>query len=73
MRAEELPADLPPPTVITFAQSFHWMDRPQVAATTRRMLITGGVLVHVHATTHQGVATDEHLPHPQPPRRRSHP
>jgi ubiquinone/menaquinone biosynthesis C-methylase UbiE len=68
MRAEELPADLPPPTVMTFAQSFHWMDQPRVAATARRMLIKGGALVHVHATTHQGTDTDEQLPHPRPPR-----
>ena len=68
LRAEQLPADLPPPTVITFAQSFHWMDRPRVAATARRMLAEDGALVHIHATTHQGIDTDEHLPHPRPPR-----
>src|SRR4051812_47543397 len=28
LRAEALPADLPPMRVVTFAQSFHWMDRP---------------------------------------------
>jgi ubiquinone/menaquinone biosynthesis C-methylase UbiE len=68
LRAEELPADLPSPTVISFAQSFHWMDRPRVAATARRMLGGTGAVLHVHATTHQGVDTDERLPHPQPPR-----
>lgn len=25
LRAEELPTDLPPVLVVTFAQSFHWM------------------------------------------------
>lgn len=68
LRAEDLPAGLPQPTVISFAQSFHWMDRPRVAATARRMLGETGAVVHVHATTHQGVDTDERLPHPQPPR-----
>jgi SAM-dependent methyltransferase len=68
LRAEELPADLPPVRVVTFAQSFHWMDRPRVARVVRGMLCPGGAVVHVHATTHQGVATDAALPHPQPPR-----
>lgn len=44
------------------------MDQPRVAATARRMLAADGALVHVHATTHQGIDTDEHLPHPRPPR-----
>lgn len=68
LRAEALPADLPPVDMITFAQSFHWMDRPRVAAAARRLLTPGGTLVHVSATTHQGVSTDTTLPHPQPPR-----
>jgi SAM-dependent methyltransferase len=55
LRAEDLPADLPPVDVITFAQSFHWLDRPRVAATARRVLKPGGTLVHVSATTHRGV------------------
>jgi SAM-dependent methyltransferase len=67
LRAEHLPAGLPPPTVISFAQSFHWMDRARVAATARSMLAEGGAVVHVHATTHRGVDTDERLPHPGPP------
>jgi hypothetical protein len=62
MRAEDLPADLPPVDVITFAQSLHWMDRPQVAAAARRLLKPGGALVHVSATTHRGVPTGEQDP-----------
>jgi SAM-dependent methyltransferase len=62
LRAEDLPADLPPVDVITFAQSFHWMDRPWVAAVARRMLTPGGALVHVSATTHRGVTTGEQDP-----------
>jgi SAM-dependent methyltransferase len=54
MRAEELPADLDGADVVTFAQSFHWMDRPRVAASVRRLLRPGGTLVHVSATTHRG-------------------
>ncbi|GAB7186345.1 hypothetical protein ATKI12_6176 [Kitasatospora sp. Ki12] len=46
-RAEELPLGLGTFTVVTFGQSFHWMDRDLVAATVRRMLRPGGALVHV--------------------------
>jgi SAM-dependent methyltransferase len=67
LRAEELPADLPPIRVATFAQSFHWMNRRRVAATVRRMLEFGRAVVHVHATTHRGLDTDAALPHPRPP------
>jgi SAM-dependent methyltransferase len=67
LRAEELPAELPPVDTITFAQSFHWFDRPRVAATARGMLSADGAVVHLHANTHQGVETDEPLPHPSPP------
>ncbi|WP_370948091.1 class I SAM-dependent methyltransferase [Amycolatopsis sp. cg5] len=55
LRAEQLPADLGEFRLITFAQSFHWLDRPHAAATARTMLEPGGACVHVHATTHQGV------------------
>lgn len=68
LRAEDLPAGLGTFRVATFAQSFHWMDRPRVAASVRDMLEPGGAWVHVGATTHQGVGTAEGLPHPQPPR-----
>lgn len=67
LRAEDLPADLPSVRVVTFAQSFHWMDRPRVAAAVRRMLITDGALAHIGATTHRGVDTEAQLAHPQPP------
>lgn len=46
-RAEELPTGLGTFRAVTFAQSFHWMDRPLVAATVRGMLDDGGVVVHV--------------------------
>lgn len=44
------------------------MDRHRVAAAVRGMLLAGGALVHVHATTHQGVDSDIELPHPRSPR-----
>jgi SAM-dependent methyltransferase len=67
LRAEELPAGLGTFRVVTFAQSFHWMDQPVVADRVRDMLEPGGAWVHVFATTHRGVDGDDPLPHPQPP------
>ena len=69
LRAEELPAGLGTFRVATFAQSFHWMDRPRVAAAVLTMLAPGGVWVHVNATTHKGVGDDGSLPAPAPPHR----
>jgi SAM-dependent methyltransferase len=60
-RAEELPAGLGRFRLVTFAQSFHWLDRPRVAAAVRGMPAPGGVCAHVHATTHQGV--EDSTPH----------
>ncbi|GAA4685809.1 class I SAM-dependent methyltransferase [Phytohabitans rumicis] len=54
MRAEELPGDLGTFRVVTFAQSFHWMDRQRVAGLVRPMLEAGGAWVHVGAITHRG-------------------
>lgn len=67
MRAEDLPGDLGLFTAVAFAQSFHWMDQPLVAARVRRMLDAGGTWIHVSATTHRGTADDDPLPHPRPP------
>ncbi|TCO62961.1 class I SAM-dependent methyltransferase [Actinocrispum wychmicini] len=67
MRAEDLPAGLGTFRLVTFAQSFHWMDRSQVAAAVRGMLDANGACAHVHATTHQGIEGDTALPHPRPP------
>ena len=68
LRAEDLPAGLGPFRAVTLAQSFHWMDRALVARRLHGVLDTEGVLIHVHATTHQGVDGDLPLPHPRPPR-----
>lgn len=67
LRAEELPADLGTFRLVTFAQSFHWMDQPRVARAVRPMIEPGGAWVHVAATTDRGVAGDDLLPHPRPP------
>jgi SAM-dependent methyltransferase len=47
LRAEDLPARLGQFRVITFAQSFHWMDRPKVAATCRAMIESNGAVVQI--------------------------
>jgi SAM-dependent methyltransferase len=69
LRAEDLLPDLGPFCAVTLAQSFHWMDRARVARLLRGVLTTDGVVVHLHATTHEGVAGDLPLPHPRPPGR----
>jgi hypothetical protein len=53
--------------VISFAQSFHWMDQLPVARTVLGMLNQKGACLHVDGTTHQSVDTDSDLPHPKPP------
>ncbi|MCI3928378.1 class I SAM-dependent methyltransferase [Streptomyces sp. AN091965] len=65
-RAEELPAGLGTFTVVTFAQSFHWMDRDLVARTVRGMLRPGGVLAHISdlKTEDRSVAGPAHPPVP---------
>jgi SAM-dependent methyltransferase len=67
LRAEDLPAGLGSFRLVTFAQSFHWMDRSRVANAVHGMVEGGGTCVHVHATTHEGVDTSRPLTHPQPP------
>lgn len=47
MRAEDLPGSLGTFRVISFAQSFHWMDRPRVASAVREMLDANGAVVQV--------------------------
>jgi SAM-dependent methyltransferase len=68
LRAEDLPAGLGRFRAVSFAQSFHWLDRPRVAGLVAEMLDPGGVCLQIGATTHQGVPGDDPLPHPRPPR-----
>jgi SAM-dependent methyltransferase len=69
LRAEDLPPDLGPFRAVTLAQSFQWMDQVRVAHLLHGALATDGVVVHVHATTHEGIDGDLPLPYPTPPRR----
>jgi SAM-dependent methyltransferase len=68
-RAEELPAGLGDFRLVTFAASFHWLDRLQVARAVRSMLERGGVAMQIDAPAYRpdellGAAG---LPHPAPP------
>jgi SAM-dependent methyltransferase len=47
MRAEDLPGSHGTFQVISFGQSFHWMDRPRVASAVREMLDANGAVVQV--------------------------
>jgi SAM-dependent methyltransferase len=70
MRAEELPGRLGRFRLVTFAQSFHWLDQQLTAAAVREMVAPGGACVHVHATTHEGAADGGPMQYPRPPRAR---
>ncbi len=68
--AEDLPGSLgpvPPVHVATFAQSFHWMDRPRVAAIMRGMLVPGGAFVQVSDVKGPVDLAGRSLPYPTPP------
>ncbi|HUC06199.1 MAG TPA: class I SAM-dependent methyltransferase [Acidimicrobiales bacterium] len=65
-RAEELAPSLGPVRYATFAQSFHWMDRPQVAARVFDLLEPGGAFVHVNTEVADSPAPPV-LPHPLAP------
>jgi len=72
MRAEELPGSLGTFGLVTFAASFHWMDRPAVAHAVRSMLDSGGAAVQIDAPAYRpdelaGAAGVAPLPHPAPP------
>ena len=71
-RAEALPAGLGSFRVVTFAASFHWMDRPRVAAAVATMLDPGGAVVQVDAPGYRpeelaAEARRGTLPFPLPP------
>jgi Methyltransferase domain len=70
LRAEDLPARLGAFRLVTFAQSFHWMDQPVVARLVARLLAPGGACVFVYANTHEGVPGSDELEFPRPPRSR---
>jgi SAM-dependent methyltransferase len=71
-RAEALPAGLGSFRVVTFAASFHWMDRPRVASAVATMLGPGGAVVQVDAPAYrpEDLSAESQrgsLPFPPPP------
>ena len=70
-RAEALPAGLGRFRVVTFAASFHWMDRPRVAAAVKDMLEPGGAAVQVDGQHRpdelRAASARGELPHPLVP------
>jgi SAM-dependent methyltransferase len=68
MRAEDLPGDLGLFGVVTFGQSFHWMDRPRVASVVRDMLEPGGAVVQVDLWHDPPPELHRDGPHPSVPR-----
>jgi SAM-dependent methyltransferase len=71
-RAEDLPAGLGAFRAVTFAASFHWMDRPRVASAVATMLDPGGAVVQVDAPAYRAdeLAAETRrgtLPFPPPP------
>lgn len=71
-RAEALPAGLGSFRAVTFANSFHWMDRPRVASAVATMLDPGGAVVHVDAPGYRAEdlaaeARQGTFPFPPPP------
>lgn len=68
-RAEELPSDLGRFRYASFAQSFHWMDRPLVARRVFLLLEPGGAFVHVGGAEVSTPPPSVAPPHPPPPDR----
>ena len=71
-RAEDLPAGLGGFRAVTFAASFHWMDRSRVATAVATMLDPGGAVVQVDAPAYRAdeLAAETRrgtLPFPPPP------
>ena len=71
-RAEDLPAGLGTFRAVTFAASFHWMDRALVASAVATMLDPGGAVVQVDAPGYRAdeLAAESRsgtLPFPPPP------
>lgn len=67
MRAEDLPGSLSSFRVITFGQSFHWMDRPLVARAIRQMIESSGAVVQVDLWHAGAPGREPSGPHPPVP------
>jgi SAM-dependent methyltransferase len=63
-RAEELPFDFGSFDAITFAASFHWIQRERVAAIVGEMLAPGGVVAHVDVDRTGADTTSDRYPAP---------
>ena len=68
LRAEDISPALGTFRLVTFAQSFHWLNRPLVAELVRQVLEPDGACVIVYAMTHAGVEGTGPLARPRPPR-----
>ncbi len=66
-KGEELSPHMGLFRVATIAQAVHWMDRERVAGLLRQLLIEGGVVACVQASSHRGVDGTAALSHPRPP------
>ncbi|MHB1548474.1 MAG: class I SAM-dependent methyltransferase [Acidimicrobiales bacterium] len=67
LRAEDLPAGLGTFRVITFAQSFHWMDRAKVASAVRSMIEPDGAVVQIDPGRDGAASHPSTGPHPSVP------
>lgn len=67
VRGEDLPAGLGGFRVVTFGQSFHWMERDRVAAIVLGMLESGGAFVQVSDVKEVRAAPGGHVSAPYPP------
>jgi SAM-dependent methyltransferase len=65
--AERLTPDFGPFRLATFGRSFHWMDRPKVAALMFAMLTPGGGFVHLSSGSHDEPGATTDLAYPVPP------
>ena len=67
VRGEDLPAGLGGFRVVTFGQSFHWMERDRVATIVLGMLESGGAFVQVSDVKEVRAAPGGHVSAPYPP------
>lgn len=63
-RAEELTTDLGTFRAATFGQSFHWMDRPSVAALVKSLLEPGGAFIQIADVKESNDTGDQSFPVP---------
>lgn len=74
LRAEALPDNLGTFRFVTFAASFHWMDRPKVASAVKSMLEPNGAVVQIDGPAYRPedlaqISGSQLLPYPPPPQK----